>query len=71
MLFRRRQPEEGNLAGVSSLEQAYDFIRMLDAEGYPPAFIDVGELRFEFSRAQIRDGEVRADVVIRKIEHGR
>jgi len=68
--FRRRRPDEGNLAGVSGVEQAYDLIRMLDADGYPPAFIEVGKLRLEFSRAQMRDGEVRADVVIRKIEHG-
>jgi methionyl-tRNA formyltransferase len=52
--FRRRQPEESNLANasVATLNDFFDFIRMLDAEGYPRAFLDVKGHRIELSRVQ-------------------
>jgi methionyl-tRNA formyltransferase len=37
---------------------------MLDAEGYPPAFVRVGRFRIEFTRASLRTGEVLADARI-------
>lgn len=63
--FKRRQPHEGNLSGLETLEQVYDYIRMLDAEGYPKAFIEVGKFVFEFERSTLKDGEIHADVRIR------
>jgi len=33
------------------LEKIYDYIRMLDAEGYPGAFIKFRKYKLEFSRA--------------------
>lgn len=63
--FARRKPHEGNIASLDSIKQVYDYIRMLDAEGYPRAFIEVGNLRFEFSRASIKnDQSILADVRI-------
>jgi len=41
---------------------------MLDAEGYPRAFIDHAGFRFEFSRAALYDGKVMADVTITGLE---
>ena len=41
---------------------------MLDAEGYPLAFLDYGGLRFEFSRATLRTGRIVADVTIRELQ---
>lgn len=63
-VFKRRRPEEGNLAAAKSLEQAFDLIRMLDAEGYPNAFLNVGPFRIEFSRASMKTDQVLADVRI-------
>ena len=63
-VFKRRSPEEGNLATAESLEQAFDLIRMLDAEGYPKAFLNVGPFNIEFSRASMRSDQVLADVRI-------
>lgn len=63
--FTRRQPHEGNIADVDNLEKIYDYIRMLDAEGYPKAFIEVGKFRLEFERASLKEGEVHADVRIK------
>lgn len=66
VVFNRRSPADGDLSGLEHLEQVFDFIRMLDGEGYPPAFIETKHLRFEFSRASLRLGEVVADVRITK-----
>ena len=63
-VFKRRKPEEGNLAAAQSLEQAFDLIRMLDAEGYPNAFLNVGPFKIEFNRASMKAGQVIADVRI-------
>ncbi|MFA6901896.1 MAG: methionyl-tRNA formyltransferase [Gallionellaceae bacterium] len=63
-VFKRRRPEEGNLAAAESLEQAFDLIRMLDAEGYPNAFLNVGPFKIEFSRASRKSDQVLADVRI-------
>ena len=49
--FRRRKPEESNLMNLSDIEQVYDFIRMLDCEGYPQAFIETSFFKIEFSDA--------------------
>ena len=37
---------------------------MLDAEGYPPAFVKVGPFRLEFTRASRRTNHIHADVKI-------
>ena len=63
--FARRRPKDGDLSAISDLQRVHDVIRMLDADGYPPAFIDIGDLRLEFSRSSLRHGEVVADVSIR------
>lgn len=65
-VFRRRQPQESQMPDLDSLEQLYDFIRMLDAEGYPRAFLEAKGMRFEFSRATLYDGRIVADVIITK-----
>lgn len=63
-LFKRRKPEESSLAPASSLDQLFDMIRMLDAEGYPKAFLTVGDFRLEFTRAARKQDQVIADVLI-------
>lgn len=63
-VFRRRKPEDGNLKDAESLEEIFDWIRMLDAEGYPRAFLTVGGFTFEFSRAAQRVDGIVADVRI-------
>jgi methionyl-tRNA formyltransferase len=62
--FRRRKPEESDIAKLDSLQQLHDFIRMLDAEGYPRAFLSHAGYRFEFSRSALYDGRIVADVHI-------
>lgn len=47
-LFKRRKPLMSNMNDVESLDEVYDFIRMLDADGYPPAFLETSNCKFEF-----------------------
>lgn len=55
-IFHRRKPEDGRLNGCASIREAYDSIRMLDADGYPNAFLETDHLRIEFRKAQF-DGK--------------
>lgn len=55
--FKRRKPEESNLIDLSDLKKVYDYIRMLDCEGYPNAFIETPHLKFEFSTANFDKNE--------------
>jgi methionyl-tRNA formyltransferase len=66
--FSRRKPEQSNISELTSLKQVFDHIRMLDANGYPRAFLETKYFRFEFERASIKKGQVIADVKI--IEKG-
>lgn len=64
--FKRRAPEQSLLPSGGGLREVYDHIRMLDAPGYPMAFIRHGDFVLEFSRATLGEGELSARVVIRK-----
>ena len=64
VVFQRRTPGESRLPESSTLDGVYDFIRMLDAEGYPQAFIEHGAFRLEFTGAQRTDDAVTAHVRI-------
>ncbi len=63
-IFRRRTRKDGDIAELTTLKKIHDRIRMLDADGYPSAYLEVGEWCFEFSRASLRGDEIRADVRI-------
>ena len=64
VVFQRRKSEESQLRDLHSLEELYDFIRMLDADGYPRAFLNFENLRFEFRDAVLDGGSVVASVLI-------
>lgn len=66
-VFKRRKPSDGDISQLKSIEEVFDYIRMLDAEGYPNAFLETESFRFEFSRASLKSGEkLIADVRITK-----
>ncbi|AFY69685.1 methionyl-tRNA formyltransferase [Thalassoporum mexicanum PCC 7367] len=64
VIFKRRQPADSEIPELKNLAAVHDFIRMLDAQGYPKAFIESQGFRYEFSQATIYDGRVVAHVVI-------
>lgn len=65
LAFKRRKPEQSDISGLEKAEDLFNYIRMLDAEGYPHAYIEKGEFKYEFTRASIKaDGCIIADVKI-------
>lgn len=64
--FSRRLPSESNLYGLTDISRIYDLIRMLDADGYPHAFIENDLIRYEFNDARLIDDEIVATVKIRR-----
>lgn len=71
VFFERRKPEQSHLPEGVTLEQLYDHIRMLDAESYPPAFLEHDAWRLEFSGASLQDGVLTASVTFRNIDEGK
>lgn len=65
-VFRRRKPEQSVLLSDGTMAELYNHIRMLDAPGYPLAFIQYGSFRLEFSHAELVGDELQAHVVFRK-----
>ncbi len=68
--FKRRKPYESDLNNCKNgdLQEWFDQIRMLDAEGYPFAFIEINGLKLQFRRVNKRSDGLIADVYISKIE---
>ena len=64
VIFDRRTPEQSHIPAGLSRQALYDFIRMLDGEGYPPAFIESGGFRYEFHDAVLYDDRLEARVTM-------
>jgi methionyl-tRNA formyltransferase len=62
--FKRRKPADGNISSLTDIEKVYDFIRMMDGDGYPAAFAETETLKMEFANATKQDGYVNATVKI-------
>lgn len=65
--YPRRTPAESLLPEELTLTEVYDRIRMVDAAGYPNAYVDYGTLRFTFRRAVEYLGRIEADVTITEL----
>lgn len=64
-IFKRRIPEQSNISNLTTSTKVYDYIRMLDAEGYPPAFVETSKLKIEFSKGKLNNGYVWAQAKIK------
>lgn len=64
--FKRRTKTDGEIKKDMPMETLYDYIRMLDAEGYPNAYMKFGEYIFEFSDADLKGEVLEAHVRIVK-----
>ena len=60
--FKRRTPEQSQIPEGLSLEGVYNYIRMLDAPGYPKAFVEMNGYRLEFESTEFVDGRLSAKV---------
>lgn len=65
--FKRRTTKESNIADLKQIKDVYNYIRMLDAKGYPNAFIENEYFKFEFSKARINaSGDIQGEIRIIK-----
>ena len=66
--FKRRVSGESNMlsANLNTEDDFFDFIRMLDGQGYPHAFIQIGNLKVRFSGAKKNTEKVFGKFVIEK-----
>ena len=67
VLFERRRPAQSEIGHVDSLNALFDFLRMLDAQGYPRAFLDHRGYRYEFRQPAQRGGRIEAQVIITSV----
>ena len=57
--FKRRTKEMSEITNqFNELVSLYDHIRMLDADGYPKAYIETEFFTFEFTRASLKSNEI-------------
>lgn len=66
VLFKRRKAEASSIDNLEDLDLVYDYIRMLDCEGYPNAYVETEFLKFDFTDAKLSNNEITANVRIYK-----
>jgi len=66
--FLRRVPAQSELPREGTMQSLLRYIRMLDAEGYPHAFVDHGMFRLNLRRATERGERILVDCEISVIE---
>jgi len=67
--FKRRKAEQSriNKKYFSKINKFYDFVRMLDADGYPKAFFIKDGIKFEFNKIKKFKNLYTSHVTIKKI----
>lgn len=68
-IFERRTPSESNLneCKEGDIVAWFNHIRMMDADGYPLAYLDALGMRIEFKRVSRRIDGLHADVTIKPL----
>ena len=67
--FKRRRHSDSEINGEQSIEQLFDHIRMLDAPGYPKAFLDKYGFDFEFYNASLSEEGNAVDANVKITKH--
>jgi methionyl-tRNA formyltransferase len=68
VIFKRRKPEQSALPTIGSIKYVYDFIRMLDADGYPKAFVEHGNYMISYRNARLVGSSVIAEAEIKLLK---
>jgi methionyl-tRNA formyltransferase len=63
--FKRRNPEQSDISKLCDLEMIYNYIRMLDAPGYPRAFVKKFSVKYEFYNAKLLSNSLQAQVEVK------
>lgn len=68
--FARRKPQDSELTALppKNVRELYDFIRMLDGEGYPPAFFTAGRLKIELRGVKTENGRLTGTFEVKENE---
>ena len=65
--FVRRKSFQSEISSLSTIDEVYDYIRMLDCEGYPNAFLETVHFKYEFTNCVVSsDNSLKANVRITK-----
>ena len=67
--FSRRKKDDGDWSKSKSLDEVYNYIRMLDSEHYPKSYVKIGKFVLEFSECNKRLEHLSAKVIIKKEEN--
>ncbi len=67
--FKRRTPIDGDIGMLESIREVYDYIRMLDGEGYPRAFLETEHMRLEFDGAVLDENNRLTARVFLSLKH--
>lgn len=63
--FKRRKPDQSNISNLDKLNTIYDYIRMLDCEGYPNACLELNGIVYEFYNVKKLNNKLESNVRIR------
>jgi len=68
--FKRREPRESDIKTLQAkqLYKIYDFIRMLDAEGYPKAFFQLENFKIELSEVHKKNNRLTGRFEVKENE---
>ena len=66
-VFKRLTIKDNEIPKGLKLEEIYDRIRMVDHEDYPNAFITYGDIKIEFSRAELEHDTIEVTCVLKKL----
>ena len=64
--FRRLSGADNKIDCDATLEKNFDQIRMLDADGYPNAYLQSGDTKVEFESAQFEGNSIKGSFIISK-----
>lgn len=66
VMFKRRTPEQSEIPSGLTSRQLYDYIRMLDGEGYPAAYQKTSVGKVYYRNARLENDVVYADAEFRR-----
>ena len=66
--FNRRKPSQSEIPKDITFDNIYDYVRMLDADTYPAAYIDFDGFRLLFKKAKLDNGKLTMEVDVKKNE---
>jgi len=66
--FNRRKESQSEIPKDITVDKIYDYVRMLDADTYPTAYIDYGKFRLLCKKAKLDNGKLTMEVEVKKNE---